>query len=140
MPATNYKYQIYSAIKTALAELTGTTVVDGSPFFENKNLTGSKVLGVCFSSETWELVGTRVHCEATYLIDGFYENAYGDMENYLSWLEDVIEKLNSEWDYDLGYIKKSYIAVIRTAAGLMQPHGSFSIELRVQYYREARGF
>jgi len=134
------KYEIYSAIKSALvSNLSDVKIVDGHPTAGNKQLTKTKVIGLSIGNEVWTDT-QRPNCELTIWIDCFYRNAYKNLDDFLTFEEQVLSVLLSKWDYDLSYIKGTYIISINTDEGLLTPHGSFHIELRVEYYRDVRNF
>ena len=134
------KYEIYSAIKSALvSNLSDVKIVDGHPTAGNRQLTKQKTIGISIGSEVWTDT-QRPQCELTIWIDCYYKNAYRNLSDFLDFEEQVLAVLLGNWDYDLSYVKGTYIMSIGTEEGLLVPHGELHIELRVEYYRDVRNF
>lgn len=131
------KFEIYNAILNALKTLEGVEIVEGHPTAGNRQLVKQKVLGLSLGNESWSET-QRPHCKLTLWVDCFYKNAYREFADFLEFEEQVIRVLLSNWDYNLDYVKASYVENITTDEGFLTPHGSFHIEIRVEYFRDVR--
>lgn len=138
MPAK--PFEIIEKIKSKLENVPDTVFVTPPVLYQNKPIQHKKVITVYLNREIWYRNGVRPFVDATFYVDGFYQNAPQHLEDFYEWIENIINVLQENWDMGLEYVLDTDIISMSFTRGYMNPFGYFSIELRVRYYRDARNF